>query len=64
MRVKRTDDDVPLAALDSVKGVLAGGSGANPRALLRLVNNFLIDCALWPLTSSRIEKRSLPRCYP
>ena len=36
-------------ALEGVQNVLAIGARNNPRRLIRLVNNFILDCSLWPL---------------
>lgn len=38
-----------ITALKNIQEVLATGAGTNPRSLIRLVNNFLLDCKLWPL---------------
>ena len=41
-------DSELIKALQSVQNVLAAGAGTNPRSLIRLVNNFILDCSLWP----------------
>lgn len=38
----------PIRALRNIQPVIAAGAGTNPRNLVRLVNNFLMDCRLWP----------------
>lgn len=38
-----------VKALIGVQDVIAVGAGTNPRTLVRLINNFLLDCSLWPL---------------
>lgn len=42
-------DGVETDALLAIRDVLATGACTNPRSLVRLVNNFLLDCNLWPL---------------
>ncbi|MDO8589325.1 MAG: P-loop NTPase fold protein [Armatimonadota bacterium] len=48
-----------LKALRSVQHVLATGAENNPRNLVRLVNNFLLDCSLWPLIDRKGDKKLL-----
>ncbi len=38
-----------IQALTDIQQVLVTGAGLNPRSLIRLVNNFLLDCKLWPM---------------
>ncbi|MCE5322913.1 hypothetical protein LLG46_06320 [bacterium] len=56
--VKRTVTDVAdkhgatqqqIKALLNIQPVLACGAETNPRSLIRLINNFLLDCSLWQL---------------
>lgn len=51
--------ETEMRALTAVQGVLATGSGSNPRSLVRLVNNFLLDCKLWPLIGQDEQYRDL-----
>jgi len=38
-----------VTALRNTQQVLATGAGTNPRRLIRLLNNLVVDCTLWPL---------------
>jgi len=38
-----------ITALRNTEKVLATGAGTNPRRLIRLLNNLVVDCTLWPL---------------
>jgi len=46
---KHHGESEAIAALRNTQKVLATGAATNPRSLIRLVNNFLLDCMLWPL---------------
>ena len=48
-----------IKALDGIREVLATGAGTNPRSLIRLMNNFLLDCKLWPLIEHDKQYRRL-----
>ena len=56
--VKRVVDDIKesntdgevVSVLTKLQNVIAVGAGTNPRSLVRLMNSFLLDCYLWPLT--------------
>ena len=37
-----------IKTLQSVQNIIAVGAGTNPRSLIRLINNFILDCILWP----------------
>ena len=46
---RREKDSEAIRALVNTQAVLATGAGTNPRSLVRLINNFRLDCTLWPL---------------
>jgi len=46
---KHHGESEAIKALGNTQGVLVTGASTNPRSLIRLVNNFLLDCMLWPL---------------
>jgi Leucine-rich repeat (LRR) protein len=54
------DNDL-ITALGDTQQVLAAGAGTNPRSLIRLVNNFLLDCMLWRLIK---DDRGYPDLTP
>jgi hypothetical protein len=52
---KEPDLPEPIRALRKISSVIATGAGTNPRSLVRLINNFLLDCNLWPLIEHKEE---------
>jgi len=56
---KHHGESEAIVALRNTQQVLATGAATNPRSLIRLVNNFLLDCMLWPLIEHDPEYQEL-----